>query len=123
MADGLNSVHLLGNVGNAPTLRRTNEGTAILTFSIATNESYLDRNKERCERTEWHNIAVWGKRGEALAKLLHSGSQVFIDGSLRTSSWEQDGQKQYRTEVVASNVILCGSRRTQDGAAEDDHEG
>jgi single-strand DNA-binding protein len=110
MAEGLNRVLLLGNLGADPELRMTNGGQAVLKMRLATSESYLDRNKVRQERTEWHNVVVWGRRAEALSKFLTKGSRLFVEGGLRTSSYEdRDGNKRYRTEVVASNIVLAGS--------------
>jgi single-strand DNA-binding protein len=111
MAEGLNKVMLLGNLGADPELRVTPGGQAVLKLRIATTENYLDRNNTRQERTEWHSVTVWGKRGEALAKFLTKGERIFIEGALRTSSYEKDGEKRYRTEIVASNVILGGRGR------------
>ena len=109
MADGLNRVMLLGNLGADPELRMTNSGQAVLKMRLATSETYLDRNKVRQERTEWHSVVLWGKRAEALGKFLAKGAKMFVEGSLRTSSYEdKEGNKRYRTEVVASNVILVG---------------
>ncbi len=111
MAESLNRVMLLGNLGADPELRTTSGGQAVLKFRIATTESYLDRNRTRQEKTEWHNVVVWGKRAEGLAKILNKGSRLFVEGSLRTSSYEdRDGNKRYKTEVNALNVILCGGR-------------
>lgn len=109
MAEGLNRVLLLGNLGADPELRVTNGGQAVLKMRLATSETYLDRNRQRQERTEWHNVVVWGKRAEALGKFLTKGTRLFVEGGLRTSSYEdRDGNKRYRTEIVASNVILSG---------------
>src|SRR6478736_3909500 len=109
MADGLNRVMLLGNLGADPELRFTQGGQAVLNMRLATTESYLDRDKVRKERTDWHNVVVWGKRGEALAKILTKGSSVFIEGSLRTSSYDdREGNKRYKTEVIANNILLTG---------------
>ncbi|OJY29885.1 MAG: single-stranded DNA-binding protein [Myxococcales bacterium 68-20] len=108
MAEGLNKVMLLGNLGADPELRVTQGGQAILKLRLATTETYLDRNNTRQERTEWHAVTLWGKRGEALAKFLSKGERIFVEGSLRTSSYEKDGDKRYRTEVVATNIILAG---------------
>lgn len=109
MADGLNRVMLLGNLGADPELRQTNSGQAVLKLRLATSETYLDRNKVRQERTEWHQVIVWGKRAEALHKILSKGSRIFVEGGIRTSSYEdKDGNKRYRTEIQAQNVILSG---------------
>ena len=112
MAEGLNRVMLLGNLGADPELRYTQAGKAVLNMRLATTESYLDANKVRQERTDWHNVVLWGKRGEALAKFLTKGSTIFVEGGLRTSSYDdKDGHKRYKTEVHATNIILAGSRR------------
>jgi len=112
MADGLNRVMLLGNLGADPELRMTSGGQAVLKLRLATSETYLDRNKVRQERTEWHSVVVWGKRGEALAKILAKGSRIFVEGGLRTSSYDdKEGHKRYKTEVVANNIILSGGGR------------
>jgi single-strand DNA-binding protein len=111
MAEGLNRVMLLGNLGADPELRFTQGGQAVLNMRLATTESYLDKDRVRRERTDWHNVIVWGKRGEALAKILTKGSSLFIEGSIRTSSYDdRDGNKRYKTEIVANNVILAGGR-------------
>jgi single-strand DNA-binding protein len=106
--DGLNRVMLLGNLGADPELRMTGGGQAVLKMRLATTESYLDRDKQRQERTEWHSVVVWGKRAEGLAKIVKKGDRLFIEGGLRTDSYEKDGEKRYRTEVVARDVILNG---------------
>lgn len=111
MAEGLNRVYLLGNLGADPELRFTQGGQAVLNMRLATTESYLDKNKVRQERTDWHNVVLWGKRGEALAKFLTKGSTLLVEGGLRTSSYDdKDGHKRYKTEVHATNVILTGGR-------------
>jgi single-strand DNA-binding protein len=121
MAEGLNRVMLLGNLGADPELRYTQGGQAVLNLRLATTESYLDKDKVRRERTDWHSVVVWGKRGEALSKILAKGSSVFIEGSIRTSSYDdKDGNKRYKTEIVANNLLLTGRGR---GGAEDDGGG
>jgi len=111
VAEGLNRVMLLGNLGADPELRFTQGGQAVLHIRLATTESYLDKDKVRQERTDWHNVTVWGKRGEALSKILAKGSSIFVEGSLRTSSYDnREGQKVYKTEINANNIILTGGR-------------
>src|SRR5688572_17413108 len=121
MAEGLNRVLLLGNLGADPELRFTQGGQAVLNMRLATTETYLNKDKERVERTDWHNVVVWGARAEALAKLLAKGSSIFVEGSLRASSYDdRDGNKRYKTEVNASNVLLTGGGRGRgEGAPED----
>jgi single-strand DNA-binding protein len=117
MAEGLNRVMLLGHLGADPELRYTQSGQAVLNMRVATTESYLDRNKVRQERTDWHNVVLWGKRGEALAKFLSKGSMLFVEGGLRTSSYDdKEGNKRYKTEVHATNIILAGGRGGRAGA-------
>jgi single-strand DNA-binding protein len=113
MAEGLNRVMLLGNLGADPELRMTAGGQAVLKLRLATSETYLDRNKVRQERTDWHSVVIWGKRAEALGKILNKGSRLFIEGRIQTSSYEaKDGTgKRYKTEIVANNVILAGGVR------------
>ncbi|HSO31708.1 MAG TPA: single-stranded DNA-binding protein, partial [Labilithrix sp.] len=99
MAEGLNKVMLLGNLGADPELKMTQSGQAVLKLRLATTETYLDKNQTRQERTEWHSVTLWGKRGEALAKFLTKGERIFVEGSLRTSSYEKNGEKRYSTEI------------------------
>ena len=109
MAEGLNRVLLIGNLGRDPELRFTQSGQAVLSLRLATNESFQNRDGERQERTEWHSVTVWGKRGEGLNKVVSKGSQLFVEGRLQTRSWEdKQGQKRYTTEVVATNILLLG---------------
>ena len=116
--NGMNRVILIGNLGANPELRYTAAGTAVLSMRLATTESYVDRNTEPQERTEWHTVVVWGNRArEALSKILAKGACVAIEGSLRTSSYEKDGIKRYKTEVHVREVCILGKRPP--GAASD----
>lgn len=113
MAEGMNKVLLLGNVGADPELRVTSGGQSVLKIRLATSESYLDKNRVRQEKTEWHSVVVWGKQGESLAKFLQKGSKVMVEGANRTTSYEKDGSKVWKTEVVAQKVMLCGGAGAQ----------
>lgn len=109
---GVNKVILLGNVGGDPELRYTTSGAGVANFSIATNESWTDKNSgERQERTEWHRIVAWGRLAEICNQYLRKGSKVYIEGRLQTRSWEgQDGQRRYTTEINASEMQMLDSR-------------
>lgn len=104
----LNSVQLLGNLGSDPELRVTPTGQNVLNFSVATTESYKDRNGQWKENTEWHKVALWGDSATRLAQRLQKGSKVFVQGSIHTESWEKDGQKHYATRIKAQRVLLVG---------------
>jgi single-strand DNA-binding protein len=122
MSEGLNRVFLIGHLGADPELRFTQGGQAVLNIRIATSETYLDKDKVRRERTEWHTLTVWGNRGEALAKILKKGARIHVEGSLRTSSYDdRDGNKRYKTEVNVTNVILLGDGRGQQSEGSSQH--
>lgn len=110
--DGINKVTLLGNLGADPELRSMPGGTCVLKLRVATNESWLDKDKKKQERTEWHRVAVFGKRAEGLATFVKKGMKVLIEGRNQTSSFDKDGQKHYSTEVIAEQVLVLGSSRT-----------
>jgi single-strand DNA-binding protein len=117
MTNGLNRVTLYGNLGADPELRTTGTGMAVLSFRIATTDVYFDRNQEKQERTEWHRIVLFGARAEALSKLLTKGSRVLVEGRLQTSSYEKEGVKRYRTEIVATEICLAGARHSNGAPA------
>lgn len=101
----VNKVILLGRLGADPELKTISNGNSVARFNLATSESWVDKEGQRQERTEWHRIVVWGRVGELAAKRLSKGKQVFIEGRIQTRTWEdQQGQKRYTTEVVANSV-------------------
>jgi single-strand DNA-binding protein len=107
---GVNKVILIGNLGKDPELRYTPGGQAVATFSLATTERYNDRNGQRQDRTEWHNIVAWGKLGELVNQYLKKGRSAYIEGRITTRSWDdKDGNKRYKTEIVANQVQFLGS--------------
>ena len=111
MARGINKVILIGNLGRDPETRYAQNGGAVTNFSVATSESWRDRTSgEQQERTEWHNVVCFARLAEIAGEYLRKGSKVYIEGSLRTSSWEQDGQKRYKTEVMARELQMLDSR-------------
>jgi single-strand DNA-binding protein len=118
MADGFNKAILIGRLGTDPELRYTTGGRAILKFRMATNESWKDARGEKQERTDWHNVVIWGKRAEALNGILSKGRRIGIDGRIRTSSYEakEGGGKRYRVDIEAQNVVLLDGRRSLETA-------
>lgn len=102
---GVNKVILIGNLGKDPELRYTPGGQAVATFSLATTERWNDKNGQRQDRTEWHNVVAWGKLAELVNQYLKKGRSAYIEGKITTRSWDdRDGVKKYRTEIVASQV-------------------
>ncbi|MYF10246.1 MAG: single-stranded DNA-binding protein [Gammaproteobacteria bacterium] len=111
MARGINKVILIGNLGRDPETRYTQSGSPVANFSVATSESWNDRQtNERQERTEWHNVVCFARLAEIAGEYLRKGSKVYIEGRLSTSSWEKDGQTHYRTEIVARDMQMLDSR-------------
>lgn len=105
----VNKAILIGNLGKDPEVRFTQSGRAVASFPIATTESWMDQESGRQERTEWHNIVVWGKQAESCGQYLSKGRQVYIEGSIRSRSYDdRDGNKRYITEIVAQRVQFLG---------------
>lgn len=108
---GVNKVILVGRLGKDPEVRNLDNGATVANFTIATSESYKDKTTgEKKEVTEWHNIVLWRALAEISQKYLHKGDLVYIEGKLRTRSWEKEGITRYTTEVVADNMTMLGSR-------------
>jgi single-strand DNA-binding protein len=106
---GVNKVILVARLGKDPEVRHTEGGHTVANFSVATSESYKDKSGQKVEQTEWHNIVLWGKLAEVAEKYLNKGDQVYIEGKLRTRSWEKDGITRYVTEVIGNNLTMLGS--------------
>jgi single-strand DNA-binding protein len=107
----VNKVILVGRLGRDPETRYTSGGQAVANFSVATDESYKDRNGERQKRTEWHKIVVWGKQAEIAQQYLKKGSLVFIEGRIQSREWQdKEGQKRTSFEIVANNFRMLGGR-------------
>jgi single-strand DNA-binding protein len=107
----VNKVILVGRLGRDPETRYTSGGQAVGNFSVATDESYKDRNGERQKRTEWHKIVVWGKQAEIAQQYLKKGSLIFIEGRIQSREWQdKEGQKRTSFEIVASNFRMLGGR-------------
>ncbi|HEX7339658.1 MAG TPA: single-stranded DNA-binding protein [Rhodanobacteraceae bacterium] len=112
MARGVNKVIIVGNLGADPDIRYTGSGAAICTLSVATTEAWMDKQSgQKQERTEWHRVKVFGKLAEICKEYLHKGSQVYVEGSLRTSKYQgKDGSDRYSTDIVARDMQMLGGK-------------
>jgi len=124
MAKSLNKVMLIGNLGKDPEVKFTPGGVAVAKFSLATNERSKDKSGEWVDRTEWHNIVAWQRLAEIIGEYVKKGQKVYIEGRLQTSSWEdkQSGEKKYRTEIIASDLVML-SGKGEGGGGGGDFEG
>ena len=120
---GINKVHLIGRLGDDPTIRYTQDGAAVANFSIATSESWNDKSSgEKKESTEWHRIVAWKKLAETCGEYLKKGKEVYIEGRLKTRSWDKDGVKHYMTEIHASYMQMLGSKGEPIKPSDNNHE-
>jgi single-strand DNA-binding protein len=107
----LNKVMLIGNLGRDPEIRYTPDGSPVANFSLATTDYWTDKNGTRQERTEWHNIVAWTRLADLSKRFLSKGRQVYVEGRLRTREWtDRDGNKRRTTEIIASQMVLLGTR-------------
>ena len=113
----VNKVILVGRLGKDPEIRSTPSGTSVAKFSIATDDRYTDKAGEKQERTEWHNIVAWGKLAEICGQYLRKGKLVYIEGSIRTDSWDdkETGVKKYRTEIIANTMQMLDKKGDDEG--------
>lgn len=113
---GVNKVILVGRLGKDPEVRNFDNGAVVANFTVATSESYKDRTTgEKKETTEWHNVVLWRGLAEVAQKYLHKGDLVYIEGKLRTRSWEKDGVTRYTTEVLADNMTMLSTKGSGGG--------
>jgi len=113
----VNKVILIGNLGKDPEVKYTPSGMAVCRFSLATNERVKDKDGNWGDRTEWHNVVLFDRKAEIAAEYLKKGRTVYIEGSIRTNSWDdkETGQKKYRTEIIGNNMVLLGGQREGGG--------
>jgi single-strand DNA-binding protein len=112
MGKSVNKVILVGNLGKDPEVKYTPSGTPVAKFSLATNEGYKDKSGQWQERTEWHNIVAWQRLAEIVGEYVKKGSKLYVEGRLQTSSWDdkETGQKKYKTEIIANELVLLSGR-------------
>jgi len=119
----INKVILIGNLGKDPEVRTLENGTKVANFSVATSESYKNKEGERVTQTEWHNIVLWRGLAEIAEKYLQTGSQVYIEGKIKTRSWEDGGgNKKYITEIIGDNIVMLSKIPDEHKATPEDYE-
>ena len=114
---GVNKVIIIGRLGQDPEMKAVGQGATVTRLNVATSENWVGKDGQKQERTEWHRIAVWGKLAEICGKYLAKGRQVYVEGRLQTRSWEDNGQKKYSTEIVATTVQFLGSANNENSAS------
>lgn len=118
MSASLNQVSLIGNLTRDPEMKYTEGGNAVVSFRIATNSSWTDKNGQKQEEVEFHNLQAWGKLAEICQKYLKKGSKVFVQGRIKTESWEKSGVKNYRTKVVIKDMVMLSPKGESNQRAE-----
>lgn len=114
----LNRVMLIGNLGKDPEIQNLESGVTLAKFSIATSESYKDKSGNTVDQTEWHNIVLWRKLAEIAAEYLKKGSRIYLEGKIRTRSWDdQDGNKKYITEIIGDNFFMLDRKGDFEGGS------
>ncbi len=114
---GINKVILVGNLGKDPEVRYLDNGVAVANFSLATTESYKNKQGERVSQTEWHNIVLWRGLAEVAEKWLKKGASIYIEGKIRTKKWEdKEGNTRYNTEILADNMTMLGGKPISESA-------
>ena len=120
---GVNKVILIGNLGKDPEVRYLDNGVAVANISLATSESYKNKEGERITQTEWHDVVLWRGLAEVAEKFLKKGSNVYIEGKLRTNKWvDKDENNRYKTEVLADKLTMLGKSNSQDNSVEKSSE-
>ena len=124
MARGVNKVILLGNLGKDPDIRFNASGAPVASFSLATTQSWRDKQTgQQQDRTEWHNLVCFSRLAEIVRDYVKRGSKIYVEGMLRTTSWEQDGQKRYRTEVIVNELQMLDAKGSSPGGQGGDEYG
>ncbi|MFP5470809.1 MAG: single-stranded DNA-binding protein [Bacteroidia bacterium] len=117
MSGSVNKVILIGNLGKDPEVRNLESGVSVASFSLATSESYTNKSGERVNNTEWHNVVLWRGLADVAAKYLKKGSKIYVEGKLRSRSWQdQEGNTRYTTEVIADNMTML-DKASGDGSS------
>ena len=114
---GVNKVILLGRLGKDPEIRAMETGRKVANFTLATSETYKDKNGEKVESTEWHNVVFWGPVADVIEKYVKKGSQIYVEGKLRTRSYEKDNVKRYTTEILGDTITMLDGNKNSEGTS------
>jgi single-strand DNA-binding protein len=117
MGYSVNKATVLGNVGKDPEYKVISTGSALCKFSVATTEKYKNREDEMVEQTEWHNIEIWGKLADIANQYLRKGNKVYIEGRIKTDTYEKDGITRYSTKIVATDMVLLSGKDSSDSGS------
>ncbi len=116
---GVNKVILIGNLGKDPEVRHLDTGVSVANLTLATTESYKNKEGDRVNQTEWHDIVLWRGLAEVAEKYLKKGSRIYVEGKIRTRKWEdKEGNNRYRTEIMADNMTMLGGRAAENETSE-----
>ncbi|MCX7879545.1 MAG: single-stranded DNA-binding protein [Ignavibacteria bacterium] len=115
----LNKAQLIGNVGKDPELRKTPQGNSVCTLRVATTEFYRGRNGERREITDWHSVVLWDRLAEIAVQKIRKSDRIYVEGKLRTRSFEKDGITKFVTEIIAQNIIILSRKPTRDDPSQE----
>jgi single-strand DNA-binding protein len=117
---GVNKVILVGNLGKDPEVKYLDSGVAVANFSLATTENYKNKEGERVSQTEWHNVVLWRGLAEVAEKFLKKGSNIYIEGKIKTRKWEdKDGNTRYSTEILGDNMTMLGSKLNSEDSSKE----
>lgn len=108
----VNKVTLIGNLGTDPEIKTVFETQKVASFSLATSENFKNKDGAKETKTEWHNIVIWGKLAEVVESYVKKGDKIYLEGKIQQQSWEKDGQKHYRTNIVCNNMTMLGGKPT-----------
>lgn len=111
----VNKAIIMGRLGKTPEAKHTSSGTLVCEFSVATSERFVNKNGQKQEKTEWHNIVGWGKTAEVLSRCFVKGNQIYIEGKIQTQTWEKNGEKKYKTVIIVQEFQFVDGKNSSSG--------
>ena len=114
----VNKVTLIGNLGQDPEIKSLESGQKVASFSLATSESFKDKDGVKQNKSEWHNIVIWGKLADVVEAYVKKGDKLYLEGKIQTQTWEKDGEKKYRTNIVCNQMTMLGGKPSGEASSE-----